>query len=109
VAAAIVGFMSYLAGLDRTRDVAVFEAVGVNTDRLVMSMVLETLFLVILAALLAGVWTILVVPVFPLAVTISAASFLRLVGVAALIGLLARAVSVRQGVRVDPALAFSHG
>lgn len=109
VAAGIVGVMSYLSGLDRIRDFAVFKAVGVNTGRLVVSMVLQTLFVAILAALLAGVWTLLIVPVFPLAITISAAACLQLLGVATLIGLVASGARVRQAVRVDPALAFSNG
>ena len=108
VAAGIVGFICYLSGLDRMRDLAVFKAIGVTTRRLVSGVVVEGLLVSVLAAAVAVTLALLFVPVFPLAVEVTVASCLQLLVVALVIGLLASGASVRQAVRVDPALAFSH-
>jgi putative ABC transport system permease protein len=46
-------------------------------------------------------------PVFPLPVTIHPGAFFLLVGVAALVGMLASVAALRRVMSVDPALAFS--
>jgi len=90
------------------RDLAVFKAIGVTTRRLVSGVVVEGLLVSVLAAAVAVTLALLFVPVFPLAVEVTVASCLQLLVVALVIGLLASGASVRQAVRVDPALAFSH-
>jgi putative ABC transport system permease protein len=106
VAAAIIGLMAYLSGLDRIVDFAVFKAIGVRTNRLLGGLVLEVVVLAFVAAAFAAVVARLLAPAFPVGVELSAGTYLVLLAVALGVSLLASLVSIRQAVRVDPALAF---
>jgi putative ABC transport system permease protein len=108
VAAGIVGFVCYLSGLDRSRDLAVFKAVGVTTARLVASVLVEGVLMSLAAAAVAFALSSAFLPVFPLDTALTGAACLRLLAVALVIGLAASAASVRQAVRVDPATAFAN-
>ncbi|WP_456846839.1 FtsX-like permease family protein [Cellulomonas sp. P5_C6] len=107
VAAGIVGFVCYVAGLDRQRDVAVLKSVGVPTWRLVGGVALEGVLLAGTAAVLAVVAALVLVPLFPLPVAVTAGQCLTALGVGVVIGLVAAAASVRQVLTTDPALAFA--
>jgi putative ABC transport system permease protein len=106
VAAAIIGLMAYLSGLDRMLDFAVFKAIGVRTERMLGGLVLEVLLLALIAAAVALGVAHLLAPAFPIGVRFSAATYIGLLALALVVSLLVSLVSVRQALRVDPALAF---
>ncbi|GAB3072498.1 ABC transporter permease [Nocardioides zeae] len=106
VAAGIVGFTSYLSGLDRLRDFAVFKAVGVTDRVLAVGLVLQAVLVSVLAAVVAIGLALVFAPVFPMQIAVGAPDALRLIGIAAVIGAVASLTSVQRLRRIDPALAF---
>ncbi len=107
VTAAIVGMLAFLSGLDRHRDFAVFKAHGVTTGRLVVSLLLEAALVSLLAGGVALLVAHLLLPLFPLEISLGVVDSLRLVGLSLLVGVAASTLSVRGVVRVDPAIAFA--
>ena len=106
VAALIVGSMIYMSALERTRDFAVFKAVGVPTRSILSGLAMQAVIVAVLAALLGGVLSVLLGPLFPMRVDIPRAAFMLLPVVAITIGVLASLAGLRRAVTVDPALAF---
>ena len=106
VAALIVGSMIYMSALERTRDFAVFKAVGVPTRSILAGLAMQAIIVAVLAALLGGVLSVLLGPLFPMRVDIPRIAFLLLPVVAVSIGVLASIAGLRRAVTVDPALAF---
>ena len=106
VAALIVGSMIYMSALERTRDFAVFKAVGVPTRSILAGLAMQAIIVAGLAALLGGVLSVLLGPLFPMRVDIPRIAFLLLPVVAISIGVLASIAGLRRAVTVDPALAF---
>ena len=106
IAAGIIGLMTYLSGLDRLVDFAVFKAIGVRTSKLLTGLVLQVLLLAVMSAAIAAVLAVAIAPAFPIGVSLSAATFAGLLGLAVVVGLLVSIVNVRQATGVDPALAF---
>jgi putative ABC transport system permease protein len=108
VTAAIVGMLAFLSGLDRYREFAVYKAHGVTTGRLVLSVLLEGALVSLVAGGLALLLAYLLLPLFPLEITLTALDGVRLVGLSLLVGVAASALSVRSVVRIDPAAAFAN-
>jgi putative ABC transport system permease protein len=106
VAALIVGSMIYMSALERMRDFAVFKAVGVPTRSILAGLAMQAVIVAVLAALLGGVLSVLLGPLFPMRADIPRAAFLLLPVVAVTIGVLASLAGLRRAVVVDPALAF---
>jgi len=106
VAALIVGSMIYVSALERTRDFAVFKAVGVSTRSILAGLAMQAVIVAVLAALVGGVLSVLLGPLFPMRVDIPTAAFVVLPAIAVAIGLLASVAGLRRAVTVDPALAF---
>jgi putative ABC transport system permease protein len=106
VAALIVGSVIYLSALERTRDFAVLKAVGVSTRSVLAGLCLQAVIIAVLAAVLGGLLSLALVPVFPMRVVVPTSAFLLLPVTAVLIGLLASAAGLRRAVSIDPALAF---
>lgn len=106
VAALIVGSIIYMSALERTRDFAVFKAVGVSTSSVMGGLALQAVIVAVFAALLGELLSLILAPLFPMRVDIPAGAFLLLPAVAIVIGLLASAAGLRRAVVVDPALAF---
>lgn len=106
VAALIVGSLIYLSALERTRDFAVFKALGVTTGSVLAGLILQAVLVTLVAAVLGGVLAVVLGPLFPMLVVISASAFLSLVVTAVLIGLLASLAGLRHAVTIDPVLAF---
>src|SRR5271163_435056 len=104
VAALIVGSLIYLSALERTRDFAVFKAVGVATRSVLAGLVLQAVAVV--AAALGGVLSLGLAPTFPIPVVVPTLAFVLLPVIAVVIGLLASVAGMRRAVTVDPALAF---
>lgn len=106
VAALIVGSMIYMSALERTRDFAVFKAVGVPTRSILAGLAMQAVIVAVLAAALGGALSVLLGPLFPMRVDIPQVAFLLLPVVAITIGVLASLAGLRRAVTVDPALAF---
>lgn len=106
VAALIVGSMIYMSALERTRDFAVFKAVGVPTRSILAGLAMQAVIVAVLAAALGGGLSVLLGPLFPMRVDIPQIAFLLLPVVAVTIGVLASLAGLRRAVTVDPALAF---
>jgi putative ABC transport system permease protein len=106
VAALIVGSMIYVSALERVRDFAVFKAVGVATRSILAGLVMQAVVVALLAALLGGVLSELLGPLFPMRVDIPPAAFVLLPVIALVIGVLGSMAALRRAVLVDPALAF---
>ena len=108
VAAGIVGMLSFLSGLDRHHDFAVYKAYGVTTACLVTSLLCEAAVVSLLAGGTALLLAFGLLPLFPVEISLSAGDCLRLVGLSVLVGVAAGTLSVRGAVRVDPAIAFAN-
>jgi putative ABC transport system permease protein len=106
IAAGIIGLMTYLSGLDRLVDFAVFKAIGVRTSKLLTGLVLEVLLLAVVSALAASLIALLLAPAFPITVDLTTLTFAGLLGLSVVVGLVVSLVNVRQATSVDPALAF---
>ncbi len=106
VAASIVGSLIYLSALERTRDFAVFKAVGVATRSVLAGLMLQAVLVALLAAMLGGLLAVLIGPLFPMLVVVTPSAFLSLMGTAVAVGLLASLAGVRRAVAIDPVLAF---
>jgi putative ABC transport system permease protein len=106
VAALIVGSVIYLSALERTRDFAVLKAVGVSTRSVLAGLCLQAVIVAVVAAVLGGLVSLVLVPVFPMRVVVPTSAFLLLPVVGVVIGLLASAAGMRRAVTIDPALAF---
>ncbi len=106
VAALVIGSVIFLTAVERTRDFAVFKAVGAGTWSLAGGVVLQGLVLALAATAVGAVIGLLLGPVFPMRVTITPRDVLMMPVVAVVIGLIAGLLGLRRAVRVDPALAF---
>ncbi len=106
VAAQIVGSLVYLSALERTRDFAVFKALGVATGSVLAGLILQAVLVASIAAMLGGLLAVLIGPLFPMLVVVTTSAFLSLMATAVVIGLLASVAGLRRAVTVDPVLAF---
>lgn len=106
VAALIVGSMIYVSALERTRDFAVFKAVGVATRSIMGGLAMQAVVVALLSALLGAVLGVVLGPLFPMRCDIPTWAFVGLPILAVVIGLLASVAGLRRAVTVDPALAF---
>jgi putative ABC transport system permease protein len=109
VAAGVIGSMVYLSAIERTRDFAVFKATGATDRSLLGGLLVQALVLCVASAAVAAVIARLLVPVFPFAVEIPMAIYLRLAVVVLTVGALASLGGVRRTVKVEPAQAFGGG
>jgi putative ABC transport system permease protein len=107
VAAVIIGAVTYLSALERTRDFAVLKAVGGSSRSLALSLAAQAALASLLAAGLAAGLAQLLKPAFPMPVTIGAGAYVVLAAVAIAVGLLSSLAALRRVIRVDPALAFA--
>ena len=72
VAAMIIGTMTYLAALERLRDMAVLKAIGASTRQLATSIAVQGALITLLATLMAAVLQVFAVGAFPLEVSVPA-------------------------------------
>jgi predicted acylesterase/phospholipase RssA/CRP-like cAMP-binding protein len=107
VAAMIIGTMTYLAALERLRDMAVLKAIGASTRQLATSIAVEGAAIALLSALIAAGLQVVAVPVFPLEVSVPARALWQVPLIAVIVALVAGVAGLRKAVRVDPALAFA--
>jgi putative ABC transport system permease protein len=106
ITAGIIGSVIFLAALERVRDFAVLGAVGAPKREIVGSLVLEAVFLSVLAAAIAIPIAFVVALGLPFPADITVLAMVRLFIVAVVVGLLASLAGVRRVLTTDPALAF---
>jgi putative ABC transport system permease protein len=106
VAALIVGSVIYVSALERTRDFAVFKAVGVSTPSILAGLTMQAIVVAILAALIGVLLSLALGPLFPMRCDVPSWAFVALPVIAVVIGLLASVAGMRRAISVDPALAF---
>ena len=106
VAALIVGSVIYLSALERTRDFAVLKAVGVSTRAVLAGLCVQAVVVAVVAAVLGGLVSLILGPLFPMRVVVPTSAYLLLPVVGVVIGLLASIAGMRRAVTIDPALAF---
>jgi len=107
VAAMIIGTMTYLSALERRRDVAVLKAVGASTSQLGASIALQGALVAVVAAVIASALQVVIVPVFPLQVSVPHRAFWQVPLIAVVVSLVAGSFGLRKAVGTDPALAFA--
>lgn len=109
VAVLIVGSVLYVSVIERTRDLAVFRAIGSGSRRLGGVIAVQAATLSLTAAVLGVGLANVLAPLFPMQVELSVVSQVLLpvvaLGVAAIGGL----VALRRALSVQPALAFGAG
>ncbi len=109
VAASIVGSLIYLSALERTRDFAVFKALGVATGSVLAGLMLQAVSVALVSAILGGLLAVLLGPLFPMLIVVTPSAFLSLMATAVVVGLFASLAGVRRAVAIDPVLAFGAG
>ena len=106
VAGLIVGSVMYLSAVERTRDFAVFKAIGAPTRAMAGGVVLQAAVLATAAAALGIAVAFVMAPFFPMRVDLSITSVVVLPAIGLTIGLASAVFALRRAVSVDPALAF---
>jgi putative ABC transport system permease protein len=106
VTGCIIGSVIYLSALERTRDFAVFKAIGVSNSWVLSGLVLQAVLLSTLSAAAAILIARLLAPAMSVPVAFPAAILVLVPVTAVLVSVLGSLAGVRRAVRVDPALAF---
>jgi putative ABC transport system permease protein len=106
VAMFIVGSALYLNALERTKDFAIFKAIGTSSRAIAGGLVVQALVVALLASAVAAALAFVLAPRFPMTVEISKASYLTLPLVALVVALLGAAGGMRRAVTLPPSLAF---
>ncbi|HTL84373.1 MAG TPA: FtsX-like permease family protein [Acidimicrobiia bacterium] len=106
VAAGIIASILYVQAIERTRDFAVFKAMGVTGRSLASGLAFQAVLLALLSAVVAIFLSMLLKPLMPMRVEIPTSAVWLLVIASMVIGVLASLFGLRRAVSVDPALAF---
>lgn len=106
VAALIVGSVMFLSAVERSRDFAVFKAIGADTRGIAGGIALQATILSVSAALIGEVLGFALAPLFALPVVLSTTTIVAMPLVALAIGLFSAVFALRRALSVDPALAF---
>jgi putative ABC transport system permease protein len=106
VAALIVGSVTYLSVLERTRDIAVLKGMGARSRSLVASVVLQAAFLGLTASTLGAAIAVAIGPRFPLSAEVPASAFVALPMIAIAVGIAGSLGATKRLVSIQPALAF---
>jgi putative ABC transport system permease protein len=106
VTGCIIGSVIYLSALERTRDFAVFKAIGVSTSWVLSGLVLQAVLLSVMAAAAAILLAWVTAPAMSVPVVLPAAVLALVPATAVGVSVIASFAGVRRAVRVDPALAF---
>ena len=105
-AAGIIGSIIFLSALERMRDFAVLKATGASNRSLMAGLALQAIVLSVTAAVIAVILAQLLAPLFPFKIIIPARSYVSLLLIAIVVGLLASVAGLRRAATVEPALAF---
>jgi putative ABC transport system permease protein len=107
LAALIVGALLYVAALERQQDFAVLKALGASSSALFGSLILEAIFVTLVATVLAELIANALTPfLFDQPVDIQLSAYATLPIIAIVVGALASLTALRRVVSADPAAAF---
>jgi len=106
VAALIIGSVTYLSVLERTRDFAVLKATGVSNRALFVGVGLQAVIIALVSAAAGLGIAAAIAPSFPMEVTITPALVVVIPLVALAVGLVASGAGVRRVATIDPVVAF---
>ena len=106
VAGLIVGSVVFLSAVERTRDFAVFKAIGASTSGMAGGVIFQGLTVALAATLVGTLLALVIGQTFPMNVTFTPAALVTMPAIAIVIGLIASLFGLRRAVRVEPALAF---
>jgi putative ABC transport system permease protein len=106
VAMFIVGSVLYLNALERTKDFAVFKAIGTSSRDIAGGLAAQALVVALVASAIAVVLAFVLAPRFPMTVEISTPRYLSLPLIALCVALLGAAGGMRRAVTLPPSLAF---
>ena len=106
VAAGIIASILYVQAIERTRDFAVFKAMGVTGRSLATGLAFQAVLLALLSAIVAIFLSMLLTPLMPMRVETPTSAIVLLVVASVFIGVLSSLFGLRRAVSVDPALAF---
>ncbi|CKX01265.1 putative glutamine-transport transmembrane protein ABC transporter [Mycobacterium tuberculosis] len=76
------------------------------TRSILAGLALQAVVVALLAAVVGGILSLLLAPLFPMTVVVPLSAFVALPAIATVIGLLASVAGLRRVVAIDPALAF---
>lgn len=107
IAAGVIGAIVYLTAIERARDFAVLRATGAPKRVIVGGLIIQSLFVSIVAALLAIPLALVLRMGMPMPVTLDDGSLVRIIAVGVVVGIAASAAAVRRALVTDPALAFA--
>jgi putative ABC transport system permease protein len=107
MAAVIIGLVVYLSALDRLRDFAVLKAIGTTNRALMAGLAIQAALIAIVAVIVAALLQLLLVPAFPLEVSVPMRAFVQVPLIAIVVALVAAAAGMRKVASSDPALAFA--
>lgn len=102
----IVALIIYLSSLERMRDIAVLKATGASSRFVAAGLVVQALFVTVVAAAVAFVVAPFLKPMFPLRLELTARVHFELMVFAVLVGLVASVTGIRRLLSVEPATAF---
>ena len=102
----IVALIIYLSSLERMRDIAVLKATGASSRFVAGGLVVQALFVTVVATAAAFGLAPFLKPLFPLRLELTARVHLELLVFAVLVGLLASVAGIRRLLTVEPARAF---
>jgi putative ABC transport system permease protein len=106
IAAGIIGLIVYLSAIERLRDFAVFKATGAPTRIIVGGLMLQAVFVSLLAAVLALGVSKVVGLGLPFPSELGTGGIVQLVVISLVVGVLASLAGVRRALTTDPAVAF---
>lgn len=109
VAVLVVGSVLYVSVIERTRDLAVFRAIGTGSFQLAGAIAAQAALLSFASALLGAALALVLAPMFPMQVELSALALAALPAVALGVAVLGGLVALRRALSVQPALAFGAG
>ena len=106
IAAGIIGLIVYLSALERLRDFAVFKATGAPSRVIVGGLVVQAVFVSLVAAVLAlGISRIVGIGL-PFPSQLGMSGIVQLLVISLVVGVLASLAGVRRALTTDPAVAF---
>lgn len=106
VAGLVIGSVLYVSALERTRDMAVFKAVGTASRSIALGLAMQAAVIAAFATAIAAVLATLLAPAFPMTVELSTRLYLLLPIVALVVALVGSLGGMRRALVVPPALAF---
>jgi putative ABC transport system permease protein len=107
IATVIVAALIYVSALERTRDFAVFKALGSSSRLLFSGLAVQAIVVALAAAVIASIISNFMTGVFAQPVDIPGNAFVYLPLSAVVVGVLASLAALRRAVSVDPAMAFA--